>query len=66
MEKLEGLRAQLIGQLDAWAELDEANVPDADVRELYDRITRTFNAHPGEAEASYGAWRAAHPEARLA
>jgi len=59
-------RERLIGYLDAWATMDEAAWPEANVRALYDDIMDLFRAHPAEADGWFQAWRAAHPGARLA
>lgn len=57
-------RERLIGYLNAWAEMDEAQWPQANVRALLEDILDVFRDHP-EAEAWYREWRQAHPEARL-
>ncbi len=56
-------RERLTGYLDAWASMNEAEWPQANVKALYDDILDIFRDYP-EAEAWYRAWRAAHPEAR--
>ncbi len=57
-------RECLTGYLDAWAGMDEAAWPEANVKALYDDIMDIFCEHP-EAEGWYREWRASHPESRL-
>lgn len=60
----EGPRSHLWEYLDAWAGMDEATWPEANVNALLEDILDVFRDHP-QAEAWYREWRAAHPEARL-
>jgi hypothetical protein len=55
---------RLTRYLDAWAAMDEAAWPEANVKSLYDDIMDIFREYP-EAVAWFREWRAAHPEARL-
>jgi len=57
-------KERLFGYLDAWATMDEAAWPEANVKALYDDIMDIFQEHP-EAEKWYREWRAAHPEVKL-
>jgi hypothetical protein len=57
-------QARLVEYLNAWAGMDEAAWPEANVKALYDDIMDIFKAHP-EAERWFREWRKAHPEARL-
>jgi hypothetical protein len=50
--------------LDAWAGMDEAAWPEANVKALYEDIMDIFREH-SEAEAWFREWRATRPEARL-
>ena len=53
-------RERLTAYLDAWAGMDEAAWPEANVKALYEDIMDIFRDHP-EAEGWYRDWRAAHP-----
>lgn len=57
-------RERLTEYLDAWAGMDEAAWPEANVNALYEDIIDIFRDYP-EADRWYQEWRAAHPEARL-
>jgi hypothetical protein len=57
-------RERLTGFLDAWAGMDEAAWPEANVKALYEDIMDIFQDHP-EADRWYREWRQAHPEAKL-
>ncbi len=57
-------RERLTRYLDAWAAMDEAAWPEANVRALYEDIMDIFREYP-EAETWFNEWRAAHQEARL-
>ncbi len=61
----EAARAYLWRLLDLWNGMDEATWPEANVKAIYDDVLDLFREHP-EANAWFRAWRAAHPEARLA
>jgi len=56
-------RERLTGYLDAWAGMDEAAWPEANVEALKEDIMDIFREHP-EAEGWYQEWRAAHPKSR--
>lgn len=58
-------RARLWSLLTAWAGMDEAAWPEANVNALREDIMDIFRDHPVEADGWYRAWRAAHPGARL-
>jgi hypothetical protein len=57
-------RDRLTLYLNAWAGMDEAAWPEANVRALYDDIMDIFRDHP-EADAWFAEWRAGQPEARI-
>jgi hypothetical protein len=56
-------RERLTCYLDAWASMNEAVWPEANVRALYEDIMDIFRDHP-EADGWFREWRAAHPEGR--
>ena len=58
-------RARLWHLLGQWAGMDEAAWSEANFKALYEDIMDIFRDHP-EADAWFRAWRAMHPEARLA
>jgi len=59
-------KARLHQLLATWAWMDESAWPEANVQALYEDILDLFRDHPGEADAWFKEWRAAHPAARLA
>jgi len=57
-------RERLTEYLDAWAGMDEAAWPEANVKALFDDIMDIFREH-SEAGTWFEQWRAGHPEAKL-
>ena len=55
---------RLTEYLNAWATMDEAAWPEANVKALYEDIMDIFREHP-EANGWFREWRAKHPQARL-
>ncbi len=51
---------RLAGYLDAWAGMDEAVWPEANVKALFEDIMDIFREHPA-ADGWYRAWRAGRP-----
>jgi hypothetical protein len=59
-------KARLSALLTSWAGMDESQWTQEAVDQLKDQILDLFRDYPDQADAWFRAWRALHPEARLA